>query len=1258
MGRDITRGDYLPRKSGTSRLESLFAEVSLAIEMDRLQAALRLADCACRIAPEDATCLLVHARLLTRLGREAEAVQRLSGRQEPEIIAARGIALCAQGLTGEAAPLCESLLSRFAVDAVKDLQQFASILVREAEPKTYNGWIGVSSNLRLVGQVRTDTQPTLEVEGRVQAVPAFLLDGSGFDAFTMDVPDGVSGRISASANGENLLGSGLCWPPDFGLSGWVVAENELLLGKVRMDWAPALPVEISIGQSGRERIRHTVAPSSDDPKGTPFSIALGDWEADRSPIDVSAILPDGRYAPLVGSPVGIRQVSPVDLRMRSASARREPVESTSTNRMVDIVIPVYAGLVETLCCIRSVLGTTTRAEAELVIVNDASPDSELCRALARFAEEGCITLLTNSSNLGFPGAANKGMNLHPERDIVLLNADTELFGDWLERLKFAAYSDENAGTVTPLGECASIMSYPLDGKHSKAMAAEIDRIAREVNARKVVELPVGVGFCLYIKRACLAETGSFDVSTFSKGYGEENDFCLRARRLGWRHLAATDLFVRHWGARSFGPMKAALMERNGRVLSALYPGYDAMIAGFTADDPLLDARREIDMRLLVDAATAPVMLVTGNHIGGVKKHVEARKSELKAEGHTVLVLHPAESVGHADQVRVIAPDLLLESLVFNVPEDLSILRSFLLKLGLDCIEVHHFMGLPPAVLELVSGLGASYEIYVHDYSWVCPRVSLANGDGTYCGEPALNECEACIREHGSVLDESITVEALRARSARIMGGASRVNVPSNDVRDRLARYFPGRPLHVMAWEAPIARASRVKADATGRVRVAVIGGISVPKGFQVLLECALDAAARELDLEFVVVGYTWDDEALLATGRVFVTGPYDDHEVAALLGREKCDVALFPSVVPETWCYALSHALVGGFPIVAFNLGAIAERLRGYDAASLLPLSTSATETNAALLRAARRTSDSNTGKEPAMETASTSGHSTAAEELTTSLQFLTLPAGTYTFTVKEGAPSAAAPEELALPAIQVGVAPAQSEGTVEFVSRAETMDRWLSRSRDMIVARISGGSASVMLTSLRSPTSPVLGINIQRVDTDLASPDAYLQPTPREEIETPGVFPAQIVAHIHRLGDVPFVDGWAGCIGDRLWIEAFAIMSAGQVPPDSIEYCGVTADGLQTPWIGNRMLCGSRGRAVPMMGYAIRLKPEAAEKYDCTYTGQFVSGKVLGPFKNGDLCCSDQPLDPLWGIELYVTDREESGSIQPSPETENASVA
>ena len=66
---------------------------------------------------------------------------------------------------------------------------------------------------------------------------------------------------------------------------------------------------------------------------------------------------------------------------------------------------------------------------------------------------------------------------------------------------------------------------------------------------------------MYIRRAALADVGLFDADAFGRGYGEENDFCLRASARGWRHLLACDTFVYHEGTVSFGAGAQPLRDR-------------------------------------------------------------------------------------------------------------------------------------------------------------------------------------------------------------------------------------------------------------------------------------------------------------------------------------------------------------------------------------------------------------------------------------------------------------------------------------------------------------------------------------------------------------------------------------------------------------------------------------------------------------------------------------------------------------------------
>ena len=106
------------------------------------------------------------------------------------------------------------------------------------------------------------------------------------------------------------------------------------------------------------------------------------------------------------------------------------------------------------------------------------------------------------------------------------------------------------------------------------------------------------------------------------------------------------------------------------------------------------------------------------------------------------------------------------------------------------IELHHLVGHHPSVLEVIAYLQVPYDLHVHDYAWLCGRVALVGAAERYCGEPDVAQCEACVANAGNLIDEDISVAALRRRSARLMAGARRVIAPSEDAAARIRRHFP------------------------------------------------------------------------------------------------------------------------------------------------------------------------------------------------------------------------------------------------------------------------------------------------------------------------------------------------------------------------------------------------------------------------------------------------------------------------------------
>ena len=677
-----------------------------------------------------------------------------------------------------------------------------------------------------------------------------------------------------------------------------------------------------------------------DLTGSPLDPSAERRSAETATRMLAAMFPAPRYEGHTAQP---------DLRFLPVAAHMigGPVQGGFTKRPVDVVVPVYGGINLTLACLESVLVDLPRW-AQVVVVDDASPDPRVAQELGKLAARHDITVLHQPVNRGFPGTANAGMRNDAGRDVVFLNSDTLVPPGWLASLREAAYSASDIGSVSPLSNDATILSYPST-EFPNAMpdlpeTIYLDALSQKANAGRVVDIPTAVGFCAYIKRDCLNATGLLREDLFAQGYGEENDFCLRARHLGWRHVAAPGIFVAHVGGHSFGARKSHLIERNLRILNQMHPGYAALIQKFLRADPLAEPRRRLDMERWKTFRTAArsVLLITHGRSGGVRRHVAERAAALRAEGLRPIVIWPVASrdgKGH-DCVLGDGPEGGTPNLRFSIPTELDLLTTVLTADNPVRAEVHHLIGHDHRLLDLFRLLAIPYTIVIHDYSWFCPRINLIGGTRRYCGEPDLADCEACIADTGPKNEEDTAPGRLRERSETEMKRASDVIVSSEDVAARMKRHFPSVRTRIVEWEddsvLPPPNPSPVAAD--GIRRVCILGAIGIEKGYDILLACARDAVKRKLKLRFHLVGHSYDDTRLLATGGIHITGEYREHEAAALIREQQAQLAWLPSLWPETWCYTLTQAWQAGLNMLVFDIGTPADRVRRTGRGWVVPL--------------------------------------------------------------------------------------------------------------------------------------------------------------------------------------------------------------------------------------------------------------------------------------------------------------------------------
>ncbi|MBF8651228.1 glycosyltransferase [Pseudomonas putida] len=410
--------------------------------------------------------------------------------------------------------------------------------------------------------------------------------------------------------------------------------------------------------------------------------------------------------PLLGSPV---YAMPVFVPPASAGGGGE-------NNPVDVLIPVYNGLEETLECINSALDARklNRTAHRLVVIEDKTPIPALAKALKVLAAKGKITLIQNAVNLGFIRTMNRAMALSPNKDVVWLNADTRVHGAWLDRLREVAYSDERIASVTPFTNNGELMSFPRSqichDMPSANAQAELDELARQV-ASPPVEIETGCGFCLYIKREALDEVGYLDEVHLARGYGEETDWCLRARSHGWRHMGAPNVFVAHQGGISFGAEKVLRVAMNNATLRKRYPDASTRYKAFCLRDPIKPARQALQQARLELLARKPASQRNASWQKDTDLTLRIHDGSMP-EADFSLSYHQSS---HSTWVLLTAPlSPLPLNLEFELPNDFTRLVECLRNLPLQAIAYEHLERCPMGLCDLPAILDIPYSIQCRD----------------------------------------------------------------------------------------------------------------------------------------------------------------------------------------------------------------------------------------------------------------------------------------------------------------------------------------------------------------------------------------------------------------------------------------------------------------------------------------------------------------------------------------------------------------
>jgi GT2 family glycosyltransferase/glycosyltransferase involved in cell wall biosynthesis len=605
---------------------------------------------------------------------------------------------------------------------------------------------------------------------------------------------------------------------------------------------------------------------------------------------------------------------------------------------IDIVVPVFNAVGELARCVESVLQHAT-GDWRLTLIDDGSPDPAIRGYFAKLEARRLprLALLANERNQGFTLTANRGMReARVGADVVLLNSDTVVTRGWLDALTRCAASDERVGTITPFSNNAEICSLPRfctnnpwpSGADPEPLVAALARAA----VPTYPDLPTGVGFCLYVRRALIDAIGVFDPA-FGLGYGEENDYCLRAAAAGFRNVLCEDAFVLHLGGSSFGDKRADLGRRNMALLLERHPGYLDLVRAYIGADPLRPLREFADSELRVATGPQPgVLHVVHGHGGGTEYHVRALiAASSEAFRHYLLI-----AVGNDWQLEDHADGAIRTFDFSRLPGESwrDFLGGIATRFGIGVAHLHNISGCRDGMLAALGDLALPYGYTVHDLNFACPTITFHDPHERYCGAVTdLATCSACLAAQADVAD--IDIASWRERHRELLARAAFVIAPSQWAASTLRRYFTDPAVAIVphgsaqGMTRDDAVHTRLELPDDGIPTVAVIGAIGPDKGARRLERLVELTRVRRERLRWVVVGYLdRGREQWLSEDAVFAQhGPFDSREVTELLEHYRVRLVAYPSAGPETFSFTLSEAWAAGRPTIVPPIGALAERV-------------------------------------------------------------------------------------------------------------------------------------------------------------------------------------------------------------------------------------------------------------------------------------------------------------------------------------------
>lgn len=484
---------------------------------------------------------------------------------------------------------------------------------------------------------------------------------------------------------------------------------------------------------------------------------------------------------------------------------------------VDIIIPIYNAFEDLQVCLQSLYRNTDLQKNRLILIDDNSPDDRIKPYLeAQIGHINDVTeqpdnivVIYNNTNQGFSNNINLGMKQSSDNDVILLNSDTIVTKNWVEKMLACAYSDSSIGTVTPVSNNATLCSVPNfceentlpEGMTVEQAAAIVD----ECSMQKYPRITVAHGFCMLVKREVINYIGCFDAETFGRGYGEENDFCNRAEQMGYIHVMCDDTYIYHSGTKSFvSKEKEAYIREHDRILQERYPAQMHNNAVHCRDNPNAFVGNNIRYHFDIWNGKKNVFYLiqsdfkegADDNVGGTQLHVKHLTMGLRDIMNIFVAardrdyLQVTAYVGEKEHTFRFHIGEKEAFPIFHNRNLADLFRMILEGFRIDLVHVHHTGTTSLDIYYEADKLGIPVIYTAHDFYYVCPTVKMLNEEGKVCIGGDNLACEKCLQKKNGLYEKNNYLQRWRERHEEVLRLCKVIVAPSESTKEILSSYYP------------------------------------------------------------------------------------------------------------------------------------------------------------------------------------------------------------------------------------------------------------------------------------------------------------------------------------------------------------------------------------------------------------------------------------------------------------------------------------